>query len=423
MNMISLGRCLLPGWLLLASFAVHAAQGLTLDSAIQLAVHNQPLLQSLDSAAAAAREAAVAEGQLPDPRLQFGVQNLPINRGEAFDFSRYDMTMTTIGVMQEVIPQQKREAASRILDAEAGQYRAEQSMVARTVQRDVALAWFDVFESQQKAGVYQRVADELAAQRAVAVARISSSGAPASEALMLDGQLSMARDSLITAQRDEKQARARLARWVGDASAWPLPQQMPGLPEIPAGTQAAALLEQHPELENARQAEQVVAAEIERAKAERALNWRWEAGYGRRRSDLSDMVSFQVAVDLPWDRANRQDRRTAEKLLLEERARQLTEDRRRELTAMLAAARAELEAAQAREDEHQQSLIPAAAARLELARAGYEAGKVALGEVWEARRAVLDVEIEHWGILADRARAAIKLAYLLGGYSSTGEQP
>lgn len=422
MNMIPLGRGLLSGWLLLASFSLHAAQSLTLEDAIRLAVHNQPLLQSLDSAAAAAREAAVAEGQLPDPRLQFGVQNLPINRGEALDFSRDDMTMTTIGIMQEVIPQPKREAASRILQAEAGRYRAEQSMVARSVQRDVALAWFDVFESQQKTRIYRQLADELAAQRSVTLARIST-GAPASGVLALDSQLSMTRDSLIAAQRDEKLARARLARWVGEASTWPLPQQMPELPEIPAGAQAAALLEQHPELESARQAEQVAAAQIERARAEQALDWRWEAGYGRRRSDLSDMVSFQVAVDLPWDRANRQDRRTAEKQLLEARARQLTEDRRRELAAALEVARAELEAAQAREDEHQQTLIPAAAARLELARAGYEAGKIALNEVWEARRATLEVEIAHWRILADRARAAVRLGYLLGGYSSTGVQP
>lgn len=45
------------------------------------------------------------------------------------------------------------------------------------------------------------------------------------------------------------------------------------------------------------------------------------------------MLTFRVWIDLPWDRANRQDRRTAEKCALGERARKLAEDRRRELAA------------------------------------------------------------------------------------------
>ncbi len=134
--------------------------------------------------------------------------------------------------------------------------------------------------------------------------------------------------------------------------------------------------------------------------------------YGKRRSDLSDMVTFQVAVDLPWDRPNRQDKRTAEKMVLVEKAQKLTEDRRRELDAELQSALADSETAKAREEEHQQHLIPTAQSRLEVAQAGYQAGKQNLSEVWEARRSVIEVEMEHWAILTDIQRAAVKLGYL-----------
>ena len=134
--------------------------------------------------------------------------------------------------------------------------------------------------------------------------------------------------------------------------------------------------------------------------------------YGKRRSDLSDMVSVQVTIDLPWDRANRQDKRTGEKLLMMARAQKLTADRRLELSSELASASAEWEAAEAREAEHLTNLIPVANARLNLMQASYTAGKASLADVWEARRGVLEVEIDHWSILTDRQRAAVKIGYL-----------
>jgi len=441
MNQFWWGKILLTAWCLLVALPAYAEQNtkqstmqslaqdfaaqknLTLNEAIQLATQNQPLLQSLDDAAAAAREAAVAEGQLPDPKLKLGVLNLPINHGDALNFNRDDMTMTTIGVMQEVTPSQKREAASNILEAEAQQFHSEQAATARSIQRDVALAWLDTHEAQRKTTLYQRLTDEMDAERKVAISRISSGGAQTNDVLRLDTELSMTKDKLLTTQRDERRARAGLARWIGEASLRPLSADLPDLPTALNGEQAIVELEKHPLLENARYGEHVANSEVERAKTERLQNWSWEVMYGKRRSDLSDMVTLQVAIDLPWDRANRQDRRTAEKLILVEKARKLTEDRRRELAAELALAKADWELAQARENEHQQRLIPTVQARLELTQAGYASGRLGLAEVWEARRSLIDVELEHQAILADRARAAIQLGYLLNSNQFKGSQP
>ncbi len=435
MNNLTLGKALLCG-LFLFMLTAHAGpsispeQSLSLDEAMTLATQNQPLLQSLDDAAAAAREAAVAEGQLPDPKLKLGVQNLPINHGDALNFNRADMTMSTIGLMQEVTPQAKRAAASRKMEAEAGQYHAEQLATARSIQRDVALAWLDVYEAQRKSELYQRLADDMTAERKVATARVGSGAAQAGDVLRLDSQVSMMNDKRLTAQRDERKARSQLARWIGQAAVRPIAPELPAIGAIPGPDKASEEIESHPLMQNARQLEVVAETDAERAKAERLQNWSWEVMYGKRRSDLSDMVTFQVAIDLPWDRANRQDRRTAEKLMLVEKARKLTEDRRHALAAELEAAKADWDIAEARENEHQQRLIPIAEARLTLAQAGYAAGKQSLAEVWKARRGVLEVEIEHWSIMADRQRAAIQLAYLLdhdnlfsGSQSLKGSQP
>lgn len=428
MNTLALGKCLLVSSLLFAVFCVHAApslsgtdlsgQRLTLQQAIQLATENQPLLRSFDNAAAASREAAVAEGQLPDPKLSFGIQDLPVTSNDALRLDRDDMTMATIGVMQEVVPQAKREASSHILQAEAEQYQAEKQVTARTIQRDVALAWLNAFEAQRKAELYARLSDDMAAERKVALASVSTGATPAAEIVRLDSELAMIRDKSLVAQADEKKARAALARWLGADAARPLADVLPelkpaALDDIALGNIDSAALENHPLLASARQAENVAASAAERAKTERLQNWSWEVMYGKRRSDLSDMLTVQVAIDLPWDRANRQDRRTAEKLLLVEKARQQVEDQRRQLQAQLASAQADWDAAESREAEHQQRLIPAAEARLELAQAGYASGQQPLAALWQARSNLLEVQLQHWAILTDRQRAAVELDYLL----------
>lgn len=426
----SIGYFLLFCSLSFATFSVHAdhnayhqtaganqesSSSLSIDDAVQLAIQNQPLIQSLDDAAAASREAAIAEVQLPDPKLKFGVINLPINHGDALRFDRDDMTMTNLGFSQDVVPKQKREAAAHKMEAEANQYHSEQLVTIRSIQRDVALAWLDVFEAQKKTRLYTKIADEMAAERKVALARISSGAATPGDALKLDKERAMTNDLYYMAKRDEQKARAMLARWIGSAANNPISDNLPTMTaKIPNTVEATnAEIDNHPAIKNVHQAELVAQSDVDIAKAERLKNWSWEVMYGKRRSDLSDMVSVQFSIDLPWDRANRQDKRTSEKLLMLERAHKLTADRQLELSAELASARAEWEAAEAREAEHQANLIPVAHARLNFLQASYTAGKASLADVWEARRDVLEVEMQHWGILTDRQRAAVKIGYLV----------
>ena len=399
--------------LFLKSTPANAEEPLTLAESIKLATENQPLLQSLDDAATSSRQAAIAEGQLPDPKIKFGVINLPVTNSNALSFSRDDQTMVNVGISQDVIPLKKREIASNMLEAEADQFHTEQIATARSIERDVALAWLDVFETHRKSELYQRIMDEMNAERKTLIARISSSGAQISEVLKLDNQLSMTNDKRLSAQRDERKARAGLARWIGAASLRPISDELPKMTNSLNHDAALSEIEKHPQLQNAHQIEKVAQFDVEKAQANLQRNWGWEVGYGKRFADRSDMLSFQISMDLQLDKANRQDRRTAEKLVLVEKARKLTEDRRRELSVELENALADAEVAEAREEEHLTRLIPNAEALLKLAQAAYTSGKQSLSEVWEARRGLIDIEIDHWTILTDRQRAAVKIGYLV----------
>ena len=413
MNIRLLGNCLLLSWLLLVTLAAQAEQPLTLADAIRLATQSQPLLQSLDDAAASTRQAAVAEGQLPDPKLKFGMINLPVTTRDALRFDRDDQTMLNVGYSQEMVPLKKRELASSRMLAEADQFHTEQIATARSIERDVALAWLDVYEAQRKSELYQRIANEMTAERKVMAAGISSGGAKTSEVLAMDTEISMTNEKRIYAVRDERKARAALARWIGQSASRPISSELPLMTNSTDSATYPNAIEKHPQLQNAHQAEKVAQLEVDSAQANLERNWGWEVGYGKRFADRSDMLSFQVSIDLQLDRANRQNRRTAEKLVLVEKAQKMTEDKRRELSADLEGALADAQAAEARENVHLSSLIPNAKARLSVAQAGYATGKNSLSDVWQARRAVIEIELDHWTILTDRQRAAVKIGYLL----------
>ena len=310
-------------------------------------------------------------------------------------------------------PRRKREAAYNRMLAEADQFYTEQIATARTIERDVALAWLDVYEAQRKSDLYQRMTDDMVAERKVQAASVSSGAIKTSDVLRMDTQISMTNEKRIVALRDERKARATLARWIGQAASRSISSELPGITDTSPHNALQAELDKHPLLLNAAQSEKVAQLDVDNAQANLERNWGWEIGYGKRFADRSDMLSVQVSIDLQLDRANRQDRRTAEKLILVEKARKLTEDRRRELSFELESAMADAQAADARENEHLSKLIPNAEAKLNIARAAYQSGKQPLSDVWDARRDVLEIELDHWAILTDKQRAAVRIGYLL----------
>jgi outer membrane protein, heavy metal efflux system len=403
--------CSLFSMMLILAYPVKAEEPLSLAETIQLATKNQPLLQSLSDAAASSRQAAIAEAQLADPKIKFGVTNLPITSSNALRLDREDMTMLNVGYTQDVTPFKKREAVSNRMLAEADQFHSEQIATAISIQRDVALAWLGVYEAQRKAELYQRLNDDLAAERHVLTTSISSGNAKTSDVLVLDTNLSLTKEKLILAQRDERKARAVLARWIGESASRSISTELPVITSKLSDQASQNQIENHPALQIASQSEKVAQYEVEVAQASLERNWGWEVGYGKRFNDRSDMLSLQISMDLQLDRANRQDRRTAEKLVMVEKARKLTEDRRRALASELESAIADSEAAEALENENKTKLIPNAQAKLSLAQAGYKSGKQSIDAVWQARRDVINVELDQLSILTDRQRAAVKIGY------------
>jgi outer membrane protein TolC len=164
-------------------------------------------------------------------------------------------------------------------------------------------------------------------------------------------------------------------------------------------------------------AEQSVAANrhaAELATAEDLPDWSWEVMVGQRQGSRADMVSLQFTVGLPWQKQLRQRHQQAAALANTQQAEFLAEDQQRALRSEWAEAQTDYATAEAREQVHIQQLIPATTAALATAQAAYQVGKTPLSSLWQARRAVLEVGLEHWLIRIDRLRALVRLQYVVG---------
>lgn len=395
-----------------ASIAPLGAQTLTLDVARRLALEDQPALRALELAARAAGESAIAEGAPPDPRVKFSALNYPT---QGFPGAREDMTQTGISWEQMLPGGDKRRLRTARTLAEAAQARAESHGLARTIGRDVGLAWAEAWLATSAEEQVSALVLEYG--RAVELARIAvASGRGSSAELLAARQMaSQAVDRRLELSSQAARARAALARWIPQGASRPLPALLPELPPPPpleALRDALDSLPQHA----IHQAGQVLAdAEVALAREASKPDRSFEVGYFARTGGRSDMVMFQFALELPVFGGRKQDRALEARLRLADRSRDQRADHLRQLRADLQSAYAEWTLAGERLENLSRAVVPDARSRLDALTAQHGAGAASLAAVFEARRALIEARLQELGQRAARLRARVALQYFEKG--------
>jgi outer membrane protein TolC len=154
---------------------VHAEHALTFNQAMQLAQERSRQLVAQEAAADTARNLAVAVGQLPDPTLQLGINNLPISGMDQFSIGRDFMTMRSYGVAQEFVRPEKRQARSARFEREAEGAEVGRELALANLQRETALAWLERYYQEAIRGLLIRQRDEAKLQINAAEAAYRSS--------------------------------------------------------------------------------------------------------------------------------------------------------------------------------------------------------------------------------------------------------
>jgi len=386
---------------------------LTVPEALKIGEKVSPRLAAQSAALAAARELVPRAGELPDPKLRIGVENLPVNGADRFRYDADFMTMRRIGLVQDFPNREKRklrgERAERERDVEASSLAAQRA----GLQREIVLAWLELYFAQQARMPLVELVGELQLQLDTVSAAIAAGRQNTADALALRGAGVAAQDRVIEQDRSIERARYALAAWLGDDASRPLagPPDTSRFDHPP--TALLANLHEHPDQRVYIEREALARTDAALAANSKKSDWSLEVLYGQRGPAFGNMISVMVSIDLPWEAEKRQDRDLAAKRLLADQAQAQIEEARRMHEAELRGLYADWQTASVRIERFEKLLQPLARERAAAALAAYRGGRGELGMVLDARRAEAEARLASVQAQLDRARAWAKLNFLL----------
>ena len=384
--------------------ALAVAVPLTLDRALELAVQRSEAARSARAGVVSASEAARAAGQLPDPTLRAGVDNLPVTGGDRFSTTRDSMTMKRIGIGQEWVSSEKRAARRAVADAVVSRESVSVQIAAAEVRVQTALAYLDAYFAGETLQLTTLSEHHMHEELEAAKARLSSSSGSSQEVLAMTSARGVAEDESDDIRQQQSAARVALQRWVGVQTDEPL------VPTEPVAASEHAFVVNHPAVVASRRDIEVARQEASVAASDRKPNWSWEVSYSQR-TGYSDMVSFGVSIPLPIAAAQRQDRETASKLALVDKAEATLAEATRAATAEYAALASDAQRLSDRVQRYQASVVVPAQQRTVAALAGYRSNQVSLTTLFEARHGEVQAQRKLLSLRRDLAKALAQLAF------------
>lgn len=291
--------------------AVLSAGSLSFEEALRIAGESSPTVFAARSQIEAARHEVGPAGELPDPKLALGLDNVPISGPDRFSIDRDFMTAQRVGLMQEFPNLDKRKARVAVARARVERSEVERRIASLTAQREAAIAWIRRYSIERQLAGLAALFDENRLLEAAVRAQLAGGGGVAADVVMPRQEA-----ALLAERRDElrakrQQSMAALRRWVGEAADSPLAGPSPPIPV----SRAALLngLDRRPEIAVYDAMGHALDAEVREAESMKRPDWGVELAYQRRGREFGDMVMLQVSFDLPLFAATRQDPRIAAK--------------------------------------------------------------------------------------------------------------
>ena len=403
------------------SAAVSGAEApLTLAEAQRRAVERSRQISAQDAAVSGSREMAVAAGQLPDPVLKLGIENLPIDGPDKFSLTNDFMTMSRIGVMQEFTRPQKRQLRAQRFEREAEKSLAEKTATIASIQRDTALAWLDRYYAETMAAVIAQQAREVKLEILAVEGAYRGGRGNQADVFAAHSALVGLEDQASEIDRRIRTAKSDLTRWVGDGADAPLA----GKPAIDfirldTGVLLDAELAHHPEITVLTKQEEIASTEARIAQADKKADWSLEVMYSQRGPSYSNMMSVGVSIPLQWDQRNRQERELASKLAMAEQARAEREEALRAHVGEVRAMVIEWENGRERLARYERELTPLSRERTRAALTAYQGGKANLTDLLLARRDEIEVRMQAVRLEMETARLWAQLNFLFPDSAAT----
>lgn len=376
---------------------------LTLEDAQRRAIIYSRQLAGQDFSILAMREMVVTARQLPDPILKIGVDNFPIQGSHGFSLTNDSLTMRRIAITQELASAEKRQLRSDRWLREVEKTIAEKNIKIAAIERDTALAWFELYYAKAMDAVLTEQSTQ--AQFEIEAAEIAYRARRGSQASIFSARnaLLLLEDRSSEMKTRIRQAETQLVRWTGVRP----PITLVGESKFDQFRWA-----NHPEINVLDKAEEIATIEVKLAQANKKPDWNVELAYQQRGPAYDNLVSIGVSIPLQWNRKNLQDRELTAKLTLVEQVKAQREETLRMYSAETRNMTLAWQNARQRHTRYTNELLPLAKARTAAILAAYRGGKAELIEVLEAQRNESELRLQALQLEADTARWWAQLNFL-----------
>ncbi|MDO9318633.1 MAG: TolC family protein [Gammaproteobacteria bacterium] len=367
------------------------AAELTFEQALSAALLQSPALAASAARQESGREMLIPAAELPDPKLTFGIENLPIEGMDRFRFNGDFMTMRRIGFMQEVPHRAKREADSGVAEAQLALVSAQQDLSTLQVLQQTSDAWIRHYSTERKLALLDAVLAENALRLHAVQAALAGGSGSAVDSVMVRQEaaaLHNRRDELLEQQ---EWAVAALRARIGELADAPVRGEPPEWQVD--GDHLNSSLHQHAELALLEPRLKLLDAEIARAEADRKPDWSVGVAYARRARDFEDMLMLEFSIDLPLFANRRQSPRIAASQAEKRAVEADVELMRREHAAMVEADLARQRRLERTSQRQRDIVVPLAREQAGLLLAAWRGNQGSLAEVIAARAAVLESEL------------------------------
>jgi outer membrane protein TolC len=414
-SIVSISMVLLLG----VSFSAKAEADtlLTLKEAERQALLNDPMLASSDALAEALEEAAVADGQLPDPQMKVSLFNYPT---DTFEFSQEPITQFRFGVQQhfprgDTLAYKSRQTLSMAQGARANSADANLKII-----RDVRKNWLERYywlQTERIVSTNRKLFNQLVD---VTQSQYASGRRNQQDVLRAELELGLLDDRLSQIRQQQRVAEAALGKWIGGDALRPLPAELPELQAVPALAQIEARLANHPTIQSAMANVEANQNSVRIAREAYKPAWTFGVDYGVRDGenavgvDRPDFLTATLQFDVPLFTSKRQDKRLTAAQKRNSAALSQRDDKYREMQQMLNDNYARWQSLAERIQRYDDSLIFQARESSKATYNAYQSDATDFATLMRANITELNTRLQALRLRVDRAKVQAQLLYLAG---------
>ena len=391
---------------------------LSLSEAEQLALDKDPVTKGLHAGMEAYEDLAVAQGQLPDPKIKLGMMNVPV---DSFAIDAEPMTQLQVGVQQMFPPGETLRYRREYTEAMADVEKARVLERRLKLLRDVRLSYLDLYYRSNADQILQQNRSLFSELLTITQRQYASGRDNQHDVLRAQLELSLMDDRIMETEQQKDVARGGLARYVVfEQASRPLPDKFPDLKSIPALDQIKQNLPIHPLILIEDAAIAASSKKVGEAEQQYKPGWSVDVTYGNRNglngdgSGRPDMLSAMVMIDVPLFTGNRQDKKlsAAKKQSLAQQFKR--DDRLLELSSMLETEYANWTRLKQRLELYRQRASMDAKSNAESTLKAYQSDTADFTTLMRAQLTELNTQLDMLRVRVELAKAQARLLYLTG---------